>query len=54
VALLKLEPKAAAPAPTPGLQCCTVCTLPMPPGMHRCPASAPVEPLVQPVAPTTP
>ena len=54
VALLKLEPKAAAPAPTPGLQCCTVCTLPMPPGMHRCPATAPVEPLVQPVAPTTP
>lgn len=54
VALLKLEPKAAAPAPMPAspTQCCTVCTLPMPPNMTRCPvAPAPTQPLPQSATP---
>jgi hypothetical protein len=36
VALLKLVPKAAPPAPVQN--CCTLCPLPMPPDMRRCPA----------------
>lgn len=49
VALLKLEPKAPAPAPA-GPKCCTACPLPMPPDMQRCPATPPpsTEPLVAP------
>jgi hypothetical protein len=44
VALLKLRPMAVpanAPPlrePVPAAPCCEVCTLPMPPGMQRCPA----------------
>jgi len=40
VALLKLEPKASAPPPTTP-SCCTLCPLPMPVGMRRCPAAPP-------------
>ena len=39
VALLKLEPKAPPPAPV-SPACCTLCPLPMPAGMQRCPAPA--------------
>lgn len=49
VALLKLNPAANRPiAPgigrpaAPGQPCCTVCTLPLPEGMSRCPAVTPV------------
>jgi hypothetical protein len=64
VVLLKLEPKASAPPPS-APQCCTVCTLPMPAGMKRCPVAgiepvhpqplqttAPAEPAPSPEAPT--
>ena len=39
VALLKLEPKAGAPPamPLPATRCCTLCPLPMPANMQRCP-----------------
>jgi hypothetical protein len=47
VVLLKLEPKAPPPPATPA--CCTVCPLPIPTGMQRCPAL----PATLPVAPTT-
>ena len=50
VALLKLEPKAAPPPPA--ATCCTLCPLPMPAGMTRCPATAPTAPVVPP--PTRP
>ena len=38
VVLLKLEPKASAPPPVPAAPCCTLCPLPMPAGVQRCPA----------------
>ena len=50
VVLLKLEPKAAAPPPQPATNCCTLCPLPMPAGVQRCPA--PVAPVL-PAAPST-
>jgi hypothetical protein len=49
VALIKLEPKTTPPAPVQN--CCTLCPLPMPPDMKRCPA--PTTPL-NPQAPQTP
>lgn len=36
VALIKLQPK--TPVPPPVQNCCTLCPLPMPPDMRRCPA----------------
>jgi hypothetical protein len=49
VALLKLEPKASAPPPV--INCCTLCPLPMPADMRRCPA--PTAPLVPPASSTS-
>jgi hypothetical protein len=49
VALLKLVPKAAPPAPVQN--CCTLCPLPMPPDMRRCPA--PTMPIVPSPSTTT-
>jgi len=49
VALLKLEPKSPPPAATPA--CCTLCPLPMPAGMQRCPAPSATPPVVPPVSP---
>lgn len=53
VALLKLDPRAVGVEPTPvpagstptapTRECCTVCMLPMPEGMARCPAPSPGE-----------
>ena len=48
VALLKLAPRATAPAPVPATRCCTLCPLPMPANMQRCPVAGP------PLTPTTP
>jgi hypothetical protein len=50
VALIKLEPK--TPPPAPVQNCCTLCPLPMPPDMRRCPATpAPLTPQPPPAAP---
>jgi hypothetical protein len=50
VALLKLKPlpppPAAVPAQPSAPACCTACTLPMPPGVRRCPAPAPAPTVV--------
>jgi hypothetical protein len=53
VALLKLTPK--SPPPAPVQNCCTLCPLPMPPDMHRCPVPAtPLTPTpTQPASPPT-
>ncbi|KGQ19021.1 hypothetical protein LF41_111 [Lysobacter dokdonensis DS-58] len=52
VALLKLEPKASAPPPMPATQCCTLCPLPMPANMQRCPVQQkPVAPQAVPATP---
>jgi hypothetical protein len=53
VALVKLEPK--TPPPAPVQNCCTLCPLPMPPDMRRCPAqtAAPIVPAAPPKTTTT-
>ncbi|MGO4549854.1 DUF2272 domain-containing protein [Lysobacter sp. 2RAF19] len=57
VALLKLEPKAGAPPPMPAapVQCCTLCPLPMPANMQRCPVEPkPLTPPAPAAVPATP
>ena len=52
VALLRLKslppPPAMVPAQPTAPACCTACTLPMPPGVRRCPVPAPAAPVVPP------
>ncbi|BCT93794.1 hypothetical protein LYSHEL_28210 [Lysobacter helvus] len=52
VALLKLQVTAPLPPPMapPSPACCTLCALPMPPGMQRCPAPSAAPLQVQPPA----